>query len=126
MSAHVLRSPRPTAAAETGPGLPPRTPHGEAAIEPSLVNRLLGVAVGVFAVPVVLELRRLLAPAETGPTRLQEASLFAASAVLALGFALVLRRAPRLVQLRAGRLLCAALAFETAALGAAWLVRAAG
>jgi hypothetical protein len=125
MSAEVLRSPRPTAARSgSEPALPPPGPWSAVALEPSLVNRLLGVAAAVFAVPVLLELRRLVA-ATAGPTPAQEAWLFAAAAVLAAGFALVLRRAPPLPDLRAGRVLCAALALEAAVVGAALLVHVA-
>jgi hypothetical protein len=89
-----------------------------AALEPSLVNRLIGVAAAVFAVPVLIELHRALARG-AGPTPAVEAWLLAASAALACAFALVLRREPGLPALRAGRALCAALALEAAALGAA-------
>jgi hypothetical protein len=127
MSADALRSPSPSPI-PTAPSTPARTGQEpiaplpaarvSAALEPSLVNRLLGVAAAVFAVPVLIELHRALAGG-AGPTPVVGAWLFTASAPLAGAFALVLRRAPGLAALRAGRALCAALALEAAALGAA-------
>gem|GEM_PF-6104892 len=84
------------------------------------MNRLLGVAVAVFAVPALLELRRF-AGAAVGPTLVQEAWLFAACGALAATSALVLARVPRLPALRPARALCALLAAEAAVLGAALL-----
>jgi hypothetical protein len=127
MSADVLRSPSPSPS-PSAPSTPARTAQEpvapfpaarvSAAIEPSLVNRLLGVAAAVFAVPVLIELQRALMGG-AGPTPAVDAWLFTASAALAGAFALVLRRAPGLPALRAGRALCAALALEAAVLGAA-------
>lgn len=124
MSAEALRSPNPSPSSASTPArapveaLAPAASAG-AALEPSLVNRLLGVAAAVFAVPVLIELRRALAAGAAGPTPSAEAWFFAASVLLVATFALVLRRAPRLRALRAGRVLCAALALESAFLGAA-------
>lgn len=121
MSAEALRPPSPAASRSEPEAPPPPAAEGGVAIEPSLVNRLLAVAAAIFAVPVLLELRRLVVGAARGPTPSQEAWLFAASLALAAGFALVLRRARGLPALRAGRALCAALALEATALGAALL-----
>jgi len=126
MSTDALRSPSPSPTAPSTPArtgqepvAPPPAVRLGAAIEPGLVNRLLGVAAAVFAVPVLIELHRALAGGGAGPTPAVEAWLFAASAALAGAFALVLRRAPGLPALRAGRALCAALALEAAVFGAA-------
>jgi hypothetical protein len=125
MSADVLRPPAP-AASRSEPGAPPPpAPEPALAIEPSLVNRLLGVAAAIFAVPVLLELRRLLLGAARGPTPSQEAWLLACSLALAAAFALALRRAGAVPGLRAARVLLAALALEATALGAALLAHVA-
>lgn len=124
MSAPVLRSPTPAAARAEAAPAQPAAPAGLAS-EPSLLNRLLGVAAVVFAVPVLLELRRLAVQAGAGPTLRAEAWLFAASAALAAAFAFALLRAPRRPELRAGRALWLLLAAEACVLGAALLAHAA-
>jgi Ca2+/H+ antiporter len=91
-------------------------------LEPSLVNRLLGVAVAVFAIPVLLEARALVAGADAPGSSVLGGALLAAG-LLAAGFAGLLRGAPRAVELRAGRALCAVLAAEVAALAATLLSR---
>jgi hypothetical protein len=122
MSVQALQ-PTPAAAAPPRSGTAaPQLPAAPAlaALEPSLVNRLLGVAVAVYTVPVLLELRRL-AAGDGGTTASQQAWLLATSAALATGFALVLRGAPGLSSLRAGRALCACLAFQAALFGGSLL-----
>jgi hypothetical protein len=93
-------------------------------LEPSLVNRLVAVTVVVFAVPAVLALRA--AAGAGAPTTAALGGTFAAAAVLALGFAALLQRAPREAALRPGRVLCGGLAVEAALLALALVLRLTG
>jgi hypothetical protein len=86
------------------------------------VNRLLGVAGAVFAIPVLVELRALVFGGGA-PTDAALAGTLVAAALLALGFGALLRSAPRTPALRPGRMLWGLLGAETAALSAALLVR---
>ncbi|HEX2485667.1 MAG TPA: hypothetical protein VHQ66_10220 [Myxococcota bacterium] len=103
-----------TAAPSAEPGL-----ASAPAIEPSLVNRLVGVSAAIFAVPVAVELRRAATHAQLGPTTEQQAWLLAAALALVVAFAVVLRRASGTPALRAGRVLWVVLALEAASLAAA-------
>jgi hypothetical protein len=98
----------------------PRAPQAQSPasvlllLEPSLVNRLAAVTVAVFAVPAVLALRA--AAGASAPTTIALGGTLAAAALLALGFAALLQRAPRVVALRPSRVLCGALSVEVALL----------
>jgi hypothetical protein len=92
-------------------------------VEPSLVNRLLAVAVAVFAVPALLVLHAALAADAGAPSLPALAGTLAGAAPLAAGFGWILHRSPRASALRAGRALCAALAAETSILALALLAR---
>jgi hypothetical protein len=91
-------------------------------LEPSLVNRLLAVAVAVFAVPTLLVLHAALA-GDAPPSLPALAGALAGAALFAAGFGWLLRRSPRAGALRAGRSLCTILAGETSVLALALLAR---
>jgi hypothetical protein len=101
MSAEVLGS------------VPSRAPQASAPwpalLEPSLVNRLVGVSVAIFALPAAVALR---AAGAGAPTTAALGWTLLAAALLAAGFAALLQRAPRVAALRPGRALCAALVAE--------------
>ena len=107
---------------------PPAEPAGLASapvIEPSLVNRLVGVSAAIFAVPLAVELRRAATHAELGPSAVQEVWLLAAALALVVAFAAVLRRGSGSPELRAGRVLWLVLAVEAAGIAAALAAHAA-
>ena len=90
--------------------------------EPALLNRLLGVAVAVFAIPVLVETSRLLGAAAVS----QGAQLWSllAVAVLALGFSwLSFGPGGSSQALRLARTLSLVLAAEAVGLGAALALR---
>jgi hypothetical protein len=119
MSAEVLGSvpvPAPAPAAKPAPA--PGRSLSPAVLEPSLVNRLLGVSAAIFAVPAAVELYALAAGAAAPSLRAASGMLFAA-ALLAMGFGWLVATAPRIPALRAARILCTALAVETALLAGA-------
>jgi hypothetical protein len=91
----------------------PRAPW-PALLEPSLVNRLVGVGAAVFALPALVALR---AADASAPTTAALGWTLLVAALLATGFAALLQRAPRVAELRAGRVLCAALVAEVGLLG---------
>ncbi len=105
----------------------PRPPQGVSPapvlllLEPSLVNRLVAVTVAVFALPALVALRA--AAGTSAPTTEALGWTLAVAAVFAAGFALLLQRAPRTAELRAGRALCAVLAVEVALLAAGLALR---
>jgi hypothetical protein len=120
MSAEVLGSVAPVRSESVTPGA--ARPVSAALLEPSLVTRLLAVAVAVFAVPVLLELYALVAGSGAPGTAVLGGA-FVAAGLMAAGFGGLLRAAPRAPELRAGRVLCAALGAEVASLAAALLSR---
>jgi len=120
MSAEVLGSAPSIAPASAAPQA--LRPASAALLEPSLVIRLLAVAVAVFAIPVLLEVRALVAGAGAPGTAVLGGALLAAG-LLTAGFAWLLRGAPRAPELRAGRALCAVLGAEVAVLAATLLSR---
>ena len=89
--------------------------------------RLLAVAAAVFAVPVLVELRALLAHAlgesASGPSTGAVLATLAAAVLLAAGFGALLLSAPRSRELRTARVLATALALEAAVLAAALALR---
>jgi hypothetical protein len=121
MSAEVLGSvPIPSAGPTPAraPAPAPRRSLSPAVLEPTLVNRLLGVATAIFAAPAAVQVYALLAG--TGAPSLAAASgILGAAALFAVGFGWLVVTAPRIPALRAARLLTAALAGETALLAAA-------
>jgi hypothetical protein len=123
MSAEALAS---APVAEATP-LPPTPRPAAALLDAGLLNRLLGVATALFAVPVGVELHVLLARAFAGPANAPSAaaalSTFLAAALFAAGFGALLLRAPRTADLRAARVLACALGLEAAALAAALALR---
>jgi hypothetical protein len=117
MSAEVLGT-APPAEAEVAASAPSRA---TVLLDPSLVNRLLAVATAVFAVPVLVELQLLLAPASpnaSAPSTEAIASMLLAASLLATGFGALLLRAGRAPALRTARMLATLLALEAAALAA--------
>jgi hypothetical protein len=120
MSAEVLGS---VPASEAEPAVPAaREAAASALLDPSLVNRLLGVAAAVFAVPVLVGLR-VLAGGAGAPSAAALASTLVAAALLAAGFGGMLLRAPRTHALRTGRALAGLLAAEAAVLALALAAR---
>jgi hypothetical protein len=98
-----------------------------ALLDPGLLNRLLGVAAALFAVPVGVELHvlvaRALAGAANAPSLAAATSTFLAAACFAAGFGVLLLRAPRTPDLRTARTLACVLALEAGALAAALALR---
>jgi len=90
--------------------------------EPALLNRMLAVAVGIFAIPVLVEAARLLGAATVGPDA-QLWSLLAVG-VLALGFSwLSWGPGGASATLRLARTLSLVLAAEACGLGVALALR---
>jgi hypothetical protein len=117
MSAEVLGSvPVPAPAAQPSPA--PRRSLSPAVLEPSLVTRLVAVATAIFAAPAAVELYAL-AAGSGAPSLAATLAILLAAAVLAAGFGGLVVTAPRTAALRTARVLCAALAAETAVLAAA-------
>lgn len=111
MSAEVLASaPIPTPAPPA-----PRRSLSPAVLEPRLVNRLLGVTAAIFAVPAAVAFH-VLAAGTGAPSASAAGGTLAAAVLLVTGFGYLLQTAPRIPELRTGRLLCGLLALETCAL----------
>jgi hypothetical protein len=116
MSAEVLGSvPVPAAEAKAQA---PRRSLSPAVLEPSLVNRLLGVTTAIFAAPAAVEVY-VLAAGGGAPSLLAAGSILAAAVLATAGLGGLVAAAPRIPALRAARVLSAALAAETAILASA-------
>jgi hypothetical protein len=120
MSAEVLGSVSPVAPEPITPRA--ARPASAALLEPSLVTRLLAVAVAVFGVPALLALRAIAIGSGT-PSSPALAGALLAAALLVVGFGGLLRTAPPAHELRPGRALCAALGAEVAVLAVALVAR---
>jgi hypothetical protein len=123
MSAEVLGSVPVPAPAKPAPA--PRRSFSPAVLEPTLVNRLLGVASAIFAAPAAVELYALVS-GSGAPSLAAGSGMLIAAALFTAGFGWLVATAPRIPALRAARLAFGALAVETALLAGAvaWQVLA--
>jgi hypothetical protein len=116
MSAEVLGSVRVPAPLPPAPA--PRRSLSPAVLEPALVTRLAAVATAIFAAPAAVELYAV-ALGSGAPSISASVGMLVAAALFAAGFGWMVATAPRGPALRTARLLCTALAVETALLAAA-------
>jgi hypothetical protein len=116
MSAEVLGRVKVPAPVQTAPA--PRRSLSPAVLEPALVTRLVAVAAAVFAAPAAVELYAVVL-GSGAPSVAASLGMLVAAALFAGGFGWLVVRAPRSAELRSARLLCTALAVETAILAGA-------
>jgi hypothetical protein len=116
MSAEVLGRVKVPAPVQPVPA--PRRSLSPAVLEPALVTRLVAVAAAVFAAPAAVELYAVVL-GSGAPSVAASLSMLVAAVLFAGGFGWLVATAPRMAELRTARLLCTALAVETAILAGA-------